>query len=78
MSQDAKVQRPSELANHLFDAVLGQCKNDPRAAAQMCINFLTEALVYAISSSAGDEVARKALLKSVGETIIAAPLLGKP
>jgi hypothetical protein len=41
------------------------------------IVFLTEAVVYAISSSAGDENARKAMLKQIGEMVINAPPLQK-
>ncbi len=68
---------PDNLANQLFDAAIAQAfaenVNDPREAARRVIIFLTEALVYAISSTAGDDAARTALLKNVGETIIAAP-----
>jgi hypothetical protein len=79
MSNDpVKTMSPPDLANQLFDVAIGQYKNDPREAARQVINFLTEALVYAISSSAGDDVARKALLKSVGESIIVGQPLGKP
>jgi len=70
--------KPIDLANKLFDMAILQYRNDPREAARQCVIYLTEALVYAISSTAGDEDARKALLKSVGETIINAPPLGKP
>jgi hypothetical protein len=64
---------PDQLASQLFDAVLPQCKNDPREAARQVIVFLTSSLIYAICVTAGDEAARKALLKSVGDSIIAAP-----
>ena len=70
---------PEGLANQLFDAAIAQAMaqnmNDPREAARRVIIFLSEALVYAISSTAGDDVARKALLKNVGETIMTAPPL---
>jgi hypothetical protein len=74
---------PDGLANQLFDAAIAQAMaqnmSDPREAARRVIIFLTEALVYAISSTTGDDVARKALLKNVGETIISAPQLpGSP
>ena len=65
--------RPQDLANQLFDAAIVQYRNDPREAAKRVISFLTEALVYSIVSSATDEAARKAVLKSIGESIIAAP-----
>ena len=42
--------KPIDLANKLFDMALVQFKSDPREAARQCIIFLTEALVYAISS----------------------------
>jgi hypothetical protein len=70
---------PDGLANQLFDAAITQAfaqnQNDPREAARRVIIFLTEAIVYAISATAGDDEARKALLKNVGETIISAPAL---
>ncbi len=59
------------LTEALFYAVTS-AKNDP-------IVFLTETIIYAVVSSAGDEAARKELLKHVGDTITnAAPLLGQP
>lgn len=64
---------PDQLANQLFDAALMQYRSDPREAARQVIVFLTETLIYAITGTAGDEVARKALLKSVGDTIASAP-----
>lgn len=72
---NTKTLSPQGLANQLFDASLAQNMTDPREAARQVIVFLIEALVYAVSSSAGDEAARKALLKSVGDTIAAAPSL---
>ena len=78
MSDQEANMKPIDLANKLFDMAILQYRNDPREAARQCVIYLTEALVYAISSTAGDEDARKALLKSVGETIINAPPLGKP
>jgi hypothetical protein len=74
---DPNVQAltPDGLANQLFDAALIQYKTDPREAARQVIIFLTEAIVYAVSATAGDEGARKALLKSVGDTITTAPPL---
>ena len=74
---------PEGLANQLFDLSIAQAfaenQSDPREAARRVIMFLTEALVYAISSSAGDDVARKAMLKDIGERIIAAsPIPGSP
>jgi len=76
-SNDPNVQMlsPEGLANQLFDAAIMQFKSDPREAARQVIVFLTEALVYAVSATAGDDVARKALLKSVGDTITSAPPL---
>jgi nicotinamide mononucleotide (NMN) deamidase PncC len=72
-NEATKQLTPPDLATQLFDAAFVQYKNDHREAARQVIVFLTETLVYAISSSAGDEAARKALLKSVGESIAAAP-----
>jgi hypothetical protein len=63
---------PDQLANQLFD-VVAQHQSDPREAARQVIVFLTSSLIYAICATAGDEVARKALLKSVGDTIIMSP-----
>lgn len=68
-----KQLTPPDLANQLFDAAVVQYRSDPREAARRVIIFLTETLVYAISATAGDEAARQALLKSVGESIIVAP-----
>jgi hypothetical protein len=68
---------PDRLANQLFDAALMQYRNDPREAARQVIIFLTDALIYAISGTAGDDNARKASLKSVGDIITAAPPLQK-
>ena len=70
-----KTLLPTDLANQLFDHAIAQYKGDPREAARQVVVFLTEALVYAISSTAGDDNARKALLKSVGESITNAPPL---
>ena len=73
MSNEAtKELTPTALANQLFDAALVQYK-DPREAARQIINFLSEALVYAVTASAGDENARKALLKTVGDRIASPP-----
>jgi hypothetical protein len=72
---NTRVMSPQDLANQLFDACIVQCKGDPREAARQVIVFLTETLIYAVSSTAGDDVARKALLKSVGDTIATAPPL---
>lgn len=73
--QKTQALSPDQLANQLFDAAIMQYKNDPREAARQVIVFLTEALIYAVSGTAGDDVARKALLKSVGDTIATAPPL---
>ena len=77
-NEPTKQLTPSDLANQLFDAALVQYQSNPREAARQVIVFLTEALIYTISSTGGDEVARKALLKSVGESIIAAPPPSSP
>ncbi len=68
----AQVQRPSDLANQLINALLGQCNNDPRAASTLAITFVRDTLEHLILESTRDEDACKALLKSVGESIIAA------
>jgi hypothetical protein len=47
---------PDGLANQLFDAAIQQYKTDPREAARRVIQFLTEALFYAVSSAKGDVV----------------------
>lgn len=73
---NVKVLSPQGLANQLFDAAMLQNPSSgPQETARHVIVFLTEALVYAISSTAGDEGARQALLKSVAEMIAAAPPL---
>jgi hypothetical protein len=69
---------PDQLANQLFDAAIVQFKSDPREAARQVVVFLTSSLIYAICATAGDEAARKALLKSVGDGISATPTSGKP
>ena len=59
------------LTSSLFYAVTSS-KND-------VIVFLTETLIYMVSSStAGDEAARKELLKHVGNTIANAPPIPMP
>jgi len=63
---------PDQLANQLFD-VVAQHQSDPREVARQVIVFLTSSLIYAVCATAGDEGARKALLKSVGDIIITAP-----
>jgi hypothetical protein len=73
-SDPTRALSPDGLANQLFDAAIVQYKNDPREAARQVIIFLTEAIIYAVVATAGDDVARKALLKSVGETITNAPM----
>lgn len=71
-TDETKALSPKDLANQLFDATFPLVKGDPREAARQVILFLKEALVYAVTSSVGDETARKALLKNVGESIVAA------
>lgn len=68
---EPKVLSPKELADQLFDAVLAQVNGDYREAARQVIFFLKEALVYAVTATGGDDAARKALLRSVGESIVA-------
>lgn len=72
-TSNAQSFSPDQLANQLFDAAIVQCKNDPREASRQVIIFLTSSLIYAICATAGDEAARKALLKSVGDSIVSAP-----
>lgn len=67
---EPRALTPKELAGQLFDAVLPQLNGDHREAARQVIIFLKEALVYAVSATAGDEAARRGLLKSVGESIV--------
>jgi hypothetical protein len=71
MSNEPKMLTSKELADQLFDAVLPQVKDDYREAARQEIFFLKEALVYAVSATGGDDAAKKAMLKSVGESIVA-------
>lgn len=47
---------PEGLANTLFDAVAAQFKTDPREAARRVVQFLTEALFYAVTSAKGDVI----------------------
>jgi len=78
MANDPNAQTqltPDRLANQLFDAALDQFKDNPREAARQVIIFLADAVIYAISSTAGDENSRKGLLKEVGDTIASAPPL---
>jgi hypothetical protein len=72
MANESKVLAPKELADQLFEAALAQVK-DPREAARQVILFLKESLVYAVSATAVGDAARKALLKSVGDSIGALP-----
>ena len=59
------------LADALFYAITST-KDDP-------IVFLTETLIYlASSATAGDDTARKELLKHIGDTIANAPPIPKP
>jgi hypothetical protein len=83
MSNDlTKPSSPTDLAHQLFEAALLRYKGNAGEALMQVIRLLTEALVFSISVSAGDnEVARKGLLKHVGESIITAPrhsLVGAP
>jgi len=72
-NEATKPLSSSGLADQLFDATLLQYKGNAREAATQVIRFLAEALVFAISRATGDdEIARKGLLKSVGDSIIAA------
>jgi len=71
MTNEPKALTSKGLADQLFDGALAQVNGDHREAARQVIIFLKEALVYAVSATAGDDVARKALLKSVGESIVA-------
>jgi len=71
MPNEPKMLSPKELADQLFDAVVAQVKGDFREAARQVILFLKESLVYAVSATGGDDGARRALLKSVGESIVA-------
>jgi hypothetical protein len=71
MANEPKALTSKGLADQLFDGALAQVNGDHREAARQVIIFLKEALVYAVSATAGDDVARKALLKSVGESIVA-------
>lgn len=68
-----QVLSPEILANQLFDAAIVQYKGDHREATRQVMNFLAESLVYVISATAGDDSARKALLKSMGDSIASAP-----
>jgi hypothetical protein len=71
-TNEPKALSPKDLADQLFDATLSQAKGDFREAAGQVILFLKEALVYAVLASAGsDEAARRGLIKSVGESIVA-------
>lgn len=71
-TNEPKMLSPKDLADQLFDAALLQVKGNHREAAGQVILFLKEAFVYAVLSSAGgDDAAKKALLKSEGESIVA-------
>jgi len=69
---EPKPLSPKDLADQLFDAALPQVQGNLREAAGQVILFLKEALVYAVLASArGDDNAKKEVLKSVGESIVA-------
>lgn len=72
-SADTQMLSPESLANQLFDAALAQFPASPREAAKHVITFLAEALVYAVSETAGNEDLRKTSLKNVGDMIASAP-----
>jgi hypothetical protein len=74
MSDPGKSLSPIDLANQLFSAALLQCKGTAQEASLQVIGFLTEALVFSVSMSIGDnEIARKGLLKQIGDAVAAAP-----
>jgi hypothetical protein len=74
MSDSTKSLSPVEFAHQLFNAALLQCKGNAQEASLQVMGFLTEALVFSVSMSIGDnEIARKGLLKHIGETIAKAP-----
>jgi hypothetical protein len=79
MPNEPKALSPKELADQLFDAVFAQGtaqgKGSPQEIAQeaagQVIAFLKEALIYALLSTGRDEVTKRGLLKSLGESIVA-------
>lgn len=74
MAEPAKSLSPHGLANQLFEAALVQFKGNAHEASMQVMRFLTEALVFTISVAVGDdEMSRKGLLKSIGDSITAAP-----
>ncbi len=70
-SDTTQTLTPEALANQLFDAAIMQYNGDPREGARQVIVFLTEALIYAASSTASDEERARRCLKSLGDTIAA-------
>lgn len=73
-TNEPQALSPKGLADQLFDVVFAQVQGDHREAARQVIVFLKESLVYAICATAGDEAAKKGLLKSVAESIVALTL----
>ncbi len=71
---EAKSLSPHVLASQLFESALVQFRGNAHEASMQVMRFLTEALVFTISVAVGDdETARRGLLKSVGDSITAAP-----
>lgn|SRR5574341_552796 len=55
-AQQQQGLTPDSLANQLFDAAITQNPSDPREAAHRVIQFLTEALFYAVTSTKNDVI----------------------
>jgi hypothetical protein len=69
---EQKTMTPDLLANQLLDGFLFQFKS-PQEALKHVVIFLSEAIVYTISSTAGNEPTRQERLKEVGDVIANAP-----
>jgi len=54
-SDSTKSMKPADLTNQLFNAV-SQYQKDPHEVARLVVDFLKEALVYALTSSKKDVI----------------------
>ena len=77
-SEATKPLTAPAMAHQLFEAAVVQHKGDDAQASMSVINFLREALVYAIVMSAADEPSCKTLLQYIGDSITNAPTKPPP
>jgi len=53
---EPKMLTPDGLVNQLFDGAWKQNPSDPKLAARQVVSFLTNALLYALTSSKNDPI----------------------